>query len=351
MRRLVPSVVWAPADHGGRALARELVPLLAAVLQGGSLAAAARARALSYRGAWGIVEAAERDTGAKLVVLERGRGARLSAAGQRLVAADAAAQRLLATHAAVLRVAVRDAAPGVGTAAVLHVAASHDLALAALRGTWRTRHGVNVDFRGSAESLALYADGAVDVAGFHVSPGDHLLLGMLRPARDQPLRFLRRVQGLMLAPGNPHHVKTIAEVTKRGLRFVNRQPGSGTRLLFDQLLARSGLRPADVDGYANEEFTHVAVAATIAAGKADAGIGLEAAACEFGLAFVPLAQEDYLFVCRRRALRTPAIAAFRGLLAAAATAAAIARLRGYRRDDPGTLRGLARRADGAPELQ
>ena len=74
-----------------------------------------------------------------------------AAAGQRLVAADAAAQRLLATHAAVLRVAVREAAPGVAASPVLQVAASHDLALAALRGSWRTRHGVNVDFRGSAE--------------------------------------------------------------------------------------------------------------------------------------------------------------------------------------------------------
>jgi molybdate-binding protein len=219
-----------------------------------------------------------------------------------------------------------------------------------LRGAWRTQHGIEVDFHGSAESLALYAAGEADVAGFHVLPGDRLLLGMLRPTRDQPLRFLRRSQGLILPRGNPRRVRTLADVARRRLRFVNRQPGSGTRLLLDQLLARGGLRPADVEGYANEEFTHAAVAATVAAGKADAGVGLEAAAREFGLAYIPLADEDYLFVCRRRALRSPAIAAFRMLLADAATRAAVARLSGYVLDDPGTARELGRRADGTMAL-
>ena len=72
---------------------------------------------------------------------------------------------------------------------------------------------------------------------------------MLRATRDVPLRFLRRSQGLILPRGNPRRVRTLADVARKGLRFVNRQPGSGTRLLLDQLLARVGLRPADVDGY------------------------------------------------------------------------------------------------------
>ncbi|MBK7743012.1 MAG: helix-turn-helix transcriptional regulator [Betaproteobacteria bacterium] len=350
MRRLQPIVSWTLSERGVRPLARDFVPLLAAIAAHGSLAAAARALALSYRGAWGLIEAAERETGAKFVVLERGRGARLASAGERLLAADAAVRRLLEAHGAALRVPVREAVHHAAPTTALRVAASHDMALAVLRGAWRAQHGVDVDFHGSAESLALYVRREADVAGFHVLPGDRLLLGMLRATRDVPLRFLRRSQGLILPRGNPRRVRTLADVARKGLRFVNRQPGSGTRLLLDQLLARVGLRPADVDGYANEEFTHAAVAATVAAGKADAGVGLEAAAREFGLAYVPLAEEDYLFVCRRRELRSPDVAAFRALLAAAPTRAAVARLSGYVLDDPGAVRELGRRADGTIAL-
>ena len=350
MRRLQPVVTWALTERGERTLGREFVPLLAAIATGGSLAAAARALDLSYRGAWGLVEAAERATGARFVVLERGRGARLTAAGERLVAADIAARLLLEAHGAALRIPGRAAAPHAAGGPRLHLAASHDMALADLREVWRTRHGIDIDFHGSAESLALYASGEADIAGFHVLPGDRLLLGMLRPTRDVLLRFLRRSQGLILPRGNPRRVRTLADVAGKRLRFVNRQPGSGTRLLLDQLLARGGLRASDVDGYSNEEFTHAAVAATVLAGKADAGVGLEAAAREFGLAFVPLVAEDYLFACRRRALRTPELTAFRVLLADAATRSAVARLAGYTLDQPGALRELVRGADGTVTL-
>lgn len=329
MRRLQPIVSWTLSERGVRPLAREFVPLLAAIAAHGSLAAAARALALSYRGAWGLIEAAERETGAKFVVLERGRGARLAPAGERLLAADTAARRLLETHGTALRVPVREAVHHAAPTSALRVAASHDMALAALRGAWRAQHGIDVDFHGSAESLALYARGEADIAGFHVLPGDRLLLAMLRATRDVPLRFLRRSQGLILPRGNPRRVRTLADVARRRLRFVNRQPGSGTRLLLDQLLARGGLRPADVDGYANEEFTHAAVAATIAAGKAEAGFGIQAAAAQFGLAFVPVIGERYLFACRRRILDTPRVAAFRALLASTATRAVVRPLPGY----------------------
>jgi putative molybdopterin biosynthesis protein len=346
MRRLLPEVSWILADGSLRSLGREFVPLLGAIAAHGSLAAAARALALSYRGAWGMIEAAERATGARFVVLERGRGARLARAGERLVAADARMRELLGANLAALFVPVREVDRVPAPTTRLRVAASHDMVLAALREAWRRRHGVDVAFHGSAEALALYAAGSVDVAGFHVGASDRTLLAMLRPTRDVLLRFLRRSQGLILPRGNPKRVKTLADVARRNLRFVNRQPGSGTRILLDGLLASGGLRPADVDGYANEEFTHAAVAATVAAGKADAGVGLEAAAREFGLAFVPLAGEDYLFVCRRRALRAPATAAFRALLASEGTRDVVRRLAGYALDDPGAERGFGRRADG-----
>jgi molybdate transport repressor ModE-like protein len=350
MRRLLPEVSWILADGSLRSLGREFVPLLAAIAAHGSLAAAARALSLSYRGAWGMIEAAERATGARFVVLERGRGARLARAGERLVAADACVRELLGTNVAALMVPLREPGRHPSPTVRLRIAASHDMVLAALREAWRMRHGVDIGFHGSAEALTLYAAGSVDVAGFHVGASDRMLLAMLRPTRDVLLRFLRRSQGLILPRGNPKRVKTLPDVARRNLRFVNRQPGSGTRILLDQLLASGGLRGVDLDGYANEEFTHAAVAATVAAGKADVGVGLEAAAREFDLAFVPLAGEDYLFVCRRRALRSPAITAFRALIADEATRDAVRHLAGYALDDPGAERGFGRRADGSVAL-
>jgi molybdate-binding protein len=90
-------------------------------------------------------------------------------------------------------------------------------------------------------------------------------------------------------------------------------------------------------GYATEEFTHLAVAATVAAGKADVGFGLEAAARQFELGFVPIAAERYLFACRRAALRAPGIQRFRALLARADAARIVKRLAGYALDAPGDL--------------
>jgi molybdate-binding protein len=155
------------------------------------------------------------------------------------------------------------------------------------------------------------------------------------------VRFVRRRQGLILPRGNPRRVRTLADVAQRRLRFVNRQRGSGTRVLVDQLLHAQHVDPSSVRGYATEEFTHLAVAATVAAGNADAGFGLEAAARQFRLAFVPVVEERYLLACRRSALRQPAVARLRELLATRAARRAIVRLAGYAPDRPGELLELA----------
>ena len=89
-------------------------------------------------------------------------------------------------------------------------------------------------------------------------------------------------------------------------RFVNRQRGSGTRLIVDRLLAEQGLAPERIRGYGTEEYTHLAVAATIAAGRADAGIGVRAAAAQLDLGFVPMLRERYWLVLRERTLATAA---------------------------------------------
>jgi molybdate-binding protein len=132
-------------------------------------------------------------------------------------------------------------------------------------------------------------------------------------------------------------VRTLADVAHARLRFVNRQRGSGTRLLVDQLLRTQHVDPASVRGYATEEFTHLAVAATVAAGRADAGFGLEAAARQFKLGFVPVLEERYLLACRRSALRLAAVQRLRELLASRAARREIVRLAGYTPDAPGQV--------------
>ena len=100
-------------------------------------------------------------------------------------------------------------------------------------------------------------------------------------------------------------MRSFSDVAAKGLRFVNRQRGSGTRLLIDQLLADEGVDPSALAGYRREEFTHGAVAATVASGGATVGFGLRAAAAEYGLSFVPLVRERYFLAVRTRDLDAP----------------------------------------------
>ncbi|HVE49833.1 MAG TPA: substrate-binding domain-containing protein [Casimicrobiaceae bacterium] len=316
-----------------------MIALLLVIRQRGSLAAAARESRVPYRTAWALLETTERRIGTSLATLQRGRGAVLTPFAMQWVAAHEAASALIAARVPSLDLAkrrseLRNVAPS------LRIAASHDLALAQLRDHWQQGYGIMLAFHGSAESLALYRANEVDVAGFHFAASrnrDEPLLALLRGDRDATLRFITRVQGLMLPRGNPRRVRMLADVVRKDLSIVNRQPGSGTRLLIDRLLDQEGIEATSLRGYSNEEFTHAAVAATVAAGKADAGFGIEAAAHQHGLAFVPLLRETYRFVCRRRALDSDAIVAFRELLNDSSTFAVIEALPGYNADRPGAL--------------
>ncbi|HSD55389.1 MAG TPA: substrate-binding domain-containing protein [Burkholderiales bacterium] len=341
--RLVPRVVWQAADPAGAALDPRIVPLLQAIRREGTLRAAVATAGVSYRAAWGVLVDAGHALGAPLAVLKRGRGARLSPLGERLLAADAAAQSALQRAGADLALAPsRARASGVTRRLSLRVAASHDLALAALRDAWAHAGTLilEVETRGSIESLAALRRGEVALAGFHVAAdglGAREVLGRLDPGRFALLRFAIRRQGLIVPRGNPRRVRSLADVAAKHLRFVNRQRGSGTRVLVDQLLRAQAIDAASLRGYATEEFTHLAVAATIAAGKADAGFGLEAAARQFKLGFVPAADERYLFACRRSTLRQATMQRLRELLGDAATKRIVGRLAGYALDAPGTL--------------
>ena len=114
------------------------------------------------------------------------------------------------------------------------------------------------------------------------------------------LRLVDREQGILTAPGNPLGISGIEDLARQGLRFVNRQRGSGTRVLLDYRLACLGIAPTHITGYRDEEYTHMNVAAAVLSGRADAGLAVRSAANALGLPFVPVGVEEYDLVIPRR---------------------------------------------------
>jgi putative molybdopterin biosynthesis protein len=293
-----PQVQW-QAD-GGDAADPRLMTLLAGIAAHGALAAAARGIGLSYRHAWSLLRPWIAPSPRALVILRRGEGATLTAAGEALLARHAELTQRLAVATSEW---LAQAGEG-GTGTPLACAASHDLLLERLPALARPR-GLDLDitFRGSDEAIAALAAGQVALAGFHVpldagAVSRRVVAPLAARGDVSMLRLFRRTQGLIVARHARERITNLRDLAQRGVRFVNRQRGSGTRRLFDSLIAAERIVVAHIDGYAREEFTHAAVAATVAAADADAGFGIAAAAERFGLAFVPIAQEWYCLALR-----------------------------------------------------
>ena len=349
MMRIVPTLGWELAeDDAAEPLDERLLPLLNAIASASSLAGAIGDCGISYRAAWGLLRDYSRKLGEPLVLLERGRGASLTPLGQQLVLAQRTAARRLETVLPGLAVelAKTGAAVRKGPTLKLRIAASHDLVLASLASRiaqFAPDLELEPAFMGSQFALEEFAQGRADIAGFHVPIGERIgwdrapYMRSLRARTDRLIRFIDREQGLILPRGNPVRVKSFRDIARGGLRFVNRQKGSGSRLLIDRMLAESGIPPPAIGGYANEEFTHVAVAATVASGGADAGFGLRAAAAEYGLDFVPLARERYYFAVRANELGRPEIARLIALLKSPVFAQHARRFPGCSAADAGTV--------------
>nr|MBL8411428.1 helix-turn-helix transcriptional regulator [Dechloromonas sp.] len=291
-----------------------LLLLLTALREQGTLGKAAVNAGISYRSAWGLLSQGEACFGQSLVVKSRGRGTSLSDFGEQLVQLDFAARTTLAeAHAPWAQRLQEVLFPShVPSPERLRIAASHDLALA----DWieNGRHvEADIYWRGSEEALAALTRGECDVAGFHLPESwsaeqTTAWLGTwLKPRQYVCLPVMRRQHGLLVAAGNPLAVHSVADVARLGLRMVNRQRGSGTRSMIDQLLAANALSPRDISGYAHEEFTHDAVAATVASGQADVGFGIAAAAARYDLDFVPLTWDRYCLALRNTIAQSAAV--------------------------------------------
>jgi molybdate transport repressor ModE-like protein len=299
--RLQPEWILNVGRGQTRAL-KGVLELLRAVEQEKNLRRACAKLHLSYRHAWGLIQHTSQTLGAPLLHSVRGRGATLTPLGERLVWADkrvaARLSPILDNLASELEAEIRQSVASPTTAVRIH--ASHSFGMDALRDHLR-EHKVPLELRycGSEDALASLCHGTCDFAGFHTPIGEleSVVLDRwrkwLRPRTHVLINFVTRRQGILVAPGNPLQIKSLSDLTRPGVRFVNRQHGSGTRLLLDLLLEREGIDPGNIPGFDNVEYTHAAVGAYIASGMGNAGIAVETAARLFHLGFVPLLEERY----------------------------------------------------------
>jgi molybdate-binding protein len=195
----------------------------------------------------------------------------------------------------------------------------------------------------SLDGLLQYKSGRYDIAGFHLPEGK-LGKGVLPRIRrlinsetDTLLYALRRQQGLMLVPGNPKGIQGLADLVRTDVKFINRQRNSGSRVTLDAILQQAGLDNQKINGYVDEEFTHSAVAAIVASGVAECGFGLEAAAAQFNLAFIPLNWESYWFVLPTKQVDSSVMQQFIALLGSDEFTQSVVHLSGYDTKRSGTL--------------
>ena len=151
------------------------------------------------------------------------------------------------------------------------------------------------------------------------------------------VRCVGRQQGLMLQKGNPLGIEGFADITRPGVRYVNRQKGSGTRILMDYLCGKNGVDPANIYGYEREEMTHNSVAVQIAGNSADAGMGIYSTAKLYDLDFIPICVEEYDLLIPDKAWHTAMVQQLIATLKGDAFHARIEAMGGYTLDRPGEI--------------
>lgn len=220
----------------------------------------------------------------------------------------------------------------------LRFAGSHDLAIGFMTRLLTEAEPeleLKTNFVGSLGGLIALAQNEADVAGSHLwdETTDSYNLPYIRrllPGRRAVLVTLaRRSLGLMTAPDNPHQIQTLADLAQSGVRLVNRQSGSGTRVWLDAQLKALAIDPEAFAGCTRDEVTHMAVAQAIQKGQADAGLGIHAAAAAYGLHFIPLTQERYDLVFLEAIWQTPAVQALVAIIRSDQFKETVAALGGY----------------------
>jgi molybdate transport repressor ModE-like protein len=326
-----------------------VVELLVKIQEHGSLANACQAAGISYRHAWELVRQAETLFGERLVHMERGKGSSLSPLGEKLVWAD---RRIVARLSPVLDSLASELEAEIEKVlsplpSLLRIHASHGFAMELLH-SFLAAAGVATELKycDSGEALQSLRNGACDVAGFHVALGDFEAASVARyeqildPASQKIIHVAVRHQGFMVANGNPKKIYSLKDLTRDAMRFVNRQPGSGTRFLFDLQLQREGIPSSSIKGYEQCEYTHAAVAAFVASGMADVGYGVETPARQFKLDFIPSQIERYFLLCDQKSIASAPMQKMISILRSDEYRAAVDRLPGYESKNAGVVMDL-----------
>ncbi|HWR98662.1 MAG TPA: substrate-binding domain-containing protein, partial [Candidatus Methanoperedens sp.] len=214
---------------------------------------------------------------------------------------------------------------------------SHDLLIDLLEDELRAR-GVTLlaSATGSLGGLLALRDDTAHVATSHLLDPESGTYNRAHIAKHLAGRAIRQVglvwreQGLMVAPGNPKSIAGWADLGRPEVSFVNRQRGSGSRVLLDYRLAQAGVAPEQVRGYRREEYTHWAVAMAVQSGLADCGLGIGSAAVALGLDFVPLEEEEFDLLIPEEYLEVPAVRALLETTASTRFRERVLALGGYR---------------------
>ena len=221
---------------------------------------------------------------------------------------------------------------------------SHDLSLDLLNDYLR-RHDPAFPLAsthvGSLGGIMAIREGMCHIAGSHLlDPADGSYntsyIRKYLPGRDvRIITLVHREQGFIVPRGNPRKISGIKDLFADNCTFINRQAGSGTRVLLDYELNRHGLDPDGIIGYSQDEYTHMAVAVAVLSGKADTGLGIKSAANALGLDFVPLVEERYDLLIPGALFETPMIQAIVQIINTASFQQTVEQLGGYSTRDTG----------------
>jgi len=188
---------------------------------------------------------------------------------------------------------------------------------------------------GSQGGLIALRRGEAHLAGSHLlnpETGEYNISYIRQYMPNIPVKVIAlvgRAQGLIVGKGNPKRITSLRDLTSHKVQFVNRQRGAGTRVLLDYHLKSMTISPESISGYLQEEYTHLGVAAAVASGRADCGLGIAAAAQALDLDFVPLFQERYDLVIPKQFADAELLAPLFDLLADSGFRTAVSQLTGY----------------------
>ncbi len=218
------------------------------------------------------------------------------------------------------------------------ITGSHDNTLDLLADQIRRVDGdvsISSSHVGSMGGLMAIKKGACHMAGAHLLDPDDGSYNVSYIKKYLPnekvwvINLVMRDQGFIIPKGNPRKIQTIEDLKKSDLRFINRQPGSGTRILFDYKLETQGISPDQIMGYENDEYTHMSVAVSVLSGRADTGLGIQAAAQALGLDFIPVVTEEYDLVIPDRFYNTKKVQVLLETIASDQFKERVQRLGGY----------------------